>query len=252
MFNFQSNYRKSLFSFALVPAIVTSGGISSVNLTNLQYISPSNQLLLAQNKPPFRISLLWQRRKRPNTVRSGPSDICAIAPGVVDIYIVWHDRPLFLWHSNQNQSVELIVREEATKKEVWKQTVNIADQKALYSAQKSLEPGKAYEWQLTGTTNWRIFQIMSPQEHQKIATQLQAIDQNLKAIKASPEEIAAKKAEYFLDYQVQHNTETGTFNPWSDALQSLYQVDNPSSSFIQERQELMTNLCNAPSNTVGG
>lgn len=252
MFNFQCNYRKSIFSFALLPVIVTSGGISSVNLTNLQYISPSNQLLLAQNRPAFRISSLWQRRKKPNTVRSGPSDICAIAPGVVDTYIVWHDRPLFLWQSfNKNQSVELIVRELETKKEVWKQTVNIADQKALYSAQESLEPGKAYEWKL-GTTSWRIFQLMSPQEHQKIATQLQAIDQNLKATKALPEEIAAKKAEYFLDYQVQHKTETGTFNPWSDALQSLYEVDKPSPSFIQERQELITNLCNPPSKTVGG
>lgn len=253
MFNFQSNYRKSLLGFALVPAIVTSGGISSANLTNLQYISQSNQLVLAQNRPAFRISSLWQRRKRQNTVRSGPGDICAIAPGVVDTYIVWHDRPLFLWQSSsKNQSVELIVRELETKKEVWKQTVNIADQKASYSAPESLEPGKAYEWQLAGTTNWRIFQIMSPQEHQKIATQLQAIDQNLKATIASPEEIAAKKAEYFLDYKVQHKIEPGTFNPWSDALQSLYEVDKPSPSFIQERQELITNLCNPPSKTVEG
>jgi hypothetical protein len=252
MFNFQCNYRKSLLSFVLVPAIVTSGGISSVNLTNLQYISQSNQLLLAQNRPTFRISSLWQRRKRPNTVRSGPSNICAIAPGVVDTYIVWHDRPLFLWQSNQNQNVELIVRELETKKEVWKQPVNIADQKALYSAQESLEAGKAYEWKLTGTTNWRIFQVMSPQEHQKIATQLQAIDQKLKASIASPEEIAAQKAEYFLDYKVQHKTEPDTFNLWSDVLQSLYEVDKPSSSFIQERQELITNLCNAPTKNVGG
>ena len=251
MFNFQCNYRKSLFSFALVPAIVTSGGISSVNLTNLQYISQSNQQILPKNTLAFRISSLWKRPKKQNTVRSGSDDICAIAPGIVDTYIVWHDRPLFLWQSNKNQNVELIVRELETKKEVWKQIVNIADQKALYSAQESLEPGKAYEWKL-GATSWRIFQIMSPQEHQKIAIQLQAIDQNLKATKASPEEIATKKAEYFLDYEVQHKTEPVTFNAWSDALQSLYEVDKPSASFIQERQELMTNLCNPPSKTVGG
>jgi hypothetical protein len=251
MFNFQCNYPKALFSFALVPAIVTSGGISNVNLSN-QPIPESNQQILTQNIPTFRISSLWQRRKRPNTVRSGPSDICAIAPGVVDTYIVWNDRPLFLWNSNKNQNVELIVREQTTKKEVWKQSVNIADQKALYSAQKSLELGKAYEWQLTGTTNWRIFQIMSSQEHQKIATQLQIIDQKLKASKASPEEIATKKAEYFLDYEVKHKTEPGSFNPWSDALQSLYEVDKPSPSFIQERQQLIGSLCNAPNKSVGG
>ncbi len=251
MFNFRCNYRKTLLSFALVPTFITNGGISSENLINLQQV-PQLIYQVAQNTSTSRISSLLQRRKRKNTVRSGPNDICAIAPGVVDTYIVWQDRPLFLWHSGKNQNAELIVREEGTNKVVWKQTVNIADQKVLYGAPESLEAGKAYEWQLSGSTNWRIFKVMSTEERQKIATQLQALDQKLKATKASPEEIATKKAEYFLDYEVKHKKESGTFNPWSDALQSLYEVDKPSPSFIQERQELMTNLCNTPSNTVGG
>ena len=230
MFNFRCNYRKTLLSFALVPTLITNGGISSENPINLQQVPQLthqaqntftywSSLLwqrpkrvnavrsrftdrVAQNTSTYRISSLWQRRKRKNTVRSGPNDICAIAPGVVDTYIVWHDRPLFLWHSGKNQNAELIVREEGTNKVVWKQTVNIADQKVLYSAPESLEAGKAYEWQLSGSTNWRTFKVMSTEERQKIATQLQTLDQKLKAAKASPEEIATKKAEYFLDYKV--------------------------------------------------
>lgn len=248
---FNLNYRKSLLSFALVPTIITSGGVSHENLTNLQLL-PASTHQIAQNISTFRISSLWQRRKRPNTVRSGPNDVCAIAPGYIDTYVVWHDRPLFLWQSlGKNKNVELIVREEGSSKVLWQQTVNIADQKLLYGAPQSLEAGKSYEWQLSGATNWRIFQVMPAEERQKIETQLQALNQKLKAAKASPEEIAATKADFFLDYPIKHKTETETFGAWSDALQSHYEVDNPSQSLIKQRQELVTNLCTPPTKDVG-
>ncbi len=251
MFNFQLNYRKSLLSFALVPTIITSGGISNENLMNLQQVLASTNQI-AQNTFSFRISSLWQRRKRPNTVRSGVNSVCAIAPGYIDTYVLWHDRPLFLWqNSGKNQNVELIVREQGSNKALWQQTVNIADQKLLYGASQSLEAGKTYEWQLSGVTNWRLFQVMPAEERQKVETQLQALNQKLKAAKASPEEIAAQTADFFLDYPIKHKTETETFSAWSDALQSLYEVENPSQSLIKQRQELMTNLCTPPARGIG-
>jgi hypothetical protein len=250
MFNLQLNYRKSLLSFALVPTIITSSGISNGNLANSQ--QPPSPHQIAQNIPTFRISSLWQRRKRPNTVRSGPNDVCAIAPGYIDTYVLWHDRPLFLWQNlSKNKDVELIVREQGSKKVMWQQTVNTADQKLLYGAPQSLEAGKTYEWQLSETTGWRIFQVMPAEERQKIAAQLQALDQKLKVAKASAEEIAATKADFFLDYPIKHKTEAGTFGAWSDALQSLYEVNNPSPSLVKQRQELVMNLCTPPVRGVG-
>ncbi len=245
MFNFQFNYGKSLLSFVLVPTIITTGKINNENLTNLQQL-PTSTYQIAQNPSIFRISSLWKRRKK-SGVTAAARNICAIAPGGIDTYVLWHDRPLFLWQNlSKNKDVELIVREHESQRVMWQQFVNTADQKLLYGAPQSLEAGKIYEWQLSGVTNWRIFQVMPAEERQKIDTQLQGLNQKLKATKAPPEEIAYSKANFFLDYPIKHKAEPGTFGAWSDALQSLYEVENPSQSLIKQRQELMTNLCTPP------
>ncbi|MDF5709917.1 MAG: DUF928 domain-containing protein [Nostoc sp. S4] len=138
--------------------------------------SQISRQIVAQNTLIGYIASLWGRRpQRPLGARSG---ICPISPGLVETYIVWSDRPLFLWYSpGKTETVQLVVREEATDKEVWRQTVNLAQQKVFYGGEKSLEPGKLYQWQLLGRDNLNVtlpstFQIMAAGDRyiQRIAT----------------------------------------------------------------------------------
>ncbi|MBE9215549.1 hypothetical protein IQ247_23265 [Plectonema cf. radiosum LEGE 06105] len=227
-------FNKSLFSLALIPVI-------SFGSFDKQIATPSSQNSQIEQLA-FRVSSIWQRRPRKRNI-SRSIGVCAIAPGLVDTYIVWSDRPLFLWHTQgKNQNVELTVRDYETQKVLWTQPVNTADQKVLYSGQEALKPGNRYQWQLSGSSNWTAFEIMPANQRQQIQLDLQTLEQNLKANKTSTEEIALKKADYFLNYEIKHQKEDGIFHLWSDALQALY-IENPSPSFIQKRQAYVAGFC---------
>ncbi|MDZ7959796.1 MAG: hypothetical protein RMY34_18260 [Aulosira sp. DedQUE10] len=239
--------RKSLLGFALIPLAIASGGIVSANLANAQNIRQTQQII-AQSVDW--IGLFWQRRPKKRLASRGPiQPVCAISPGLVDTYQLWSDRPLFLWHSpGNNQDAQVVVRDYDTQEVVWQKPVKIADQQAAYDAEKSLKPGKFYQWQLSGSSDtWITFQVMEASDRQKIQAGLQTIEQQLKSTKASPEEIALKKADFLINYEIKHTTETGTFHPWSDAFQILYQVEKPSASFIKQRAAFVTNVCTPPS-----
>ena len=230
---------RKLFSIALIPLAIAFGGMS-----NAQQI-PQSGYTIAQST--IGIASLWQRRPK-KRFASRSVGICSIAPGLVETYNVWSDRPLFLWHSSEtNQQAQLVVRDYDTQELVWEKTVKIGDNQAVYDAEKPLEPGKRYQWQLSVSDNtpWNVFQVMGTSDRQKIAADLQTLEQQLKTSKASAEEIAIKKADYFLNYEIKHKTEKGTFYLWSDAFQALYQVDNPSKSFVKQREEFIANICTA-------
>ncbi|BAY28747.1 hypothetical protein NIES2107_05790 [Nostoc carneum NIES-2107] len=239
---FKINNRKSLLGFALIPLAIASGSIVSENLANAQNIRQTQQTI-AQSVDW--VGLFWQRRPKKRLASRGVvQPVCAISPGLVETYKLWSDRPLFLWHSpGNNQDAQVVVRDYETEKVVWQKSVKIADQQATYDAEKPLEPGKFYQWQLSGSNNWTTFQVMEASDRQKIQSGLQALEQQLKSAKASPEEIALKKADFFINYEIQHTTETGTFHPWSDAFQILYQVEKPSTSFVKQRADFVSNVC---------
>lgn len=229
-------FNQSLFSLALIPAI-------SFGSFNQQIAIPSSQNSQIEQLA-FRVSSIWQRRPRKRNI-SRTIGVCAIAPGLVETYIVWSDRPLFLWQTQgKNQNVEISLRDYETKTVIWTQPVNTGDQKVLYSGQEPLKPGKRYQWQLSGSPNpsWTNFQIMSAEQRQQIDLDLKSIEQKLNANKTAPEEIALKKADYFLDYKVKHQTEDGIFHLWSDALQALY-IENASPSFVEKRQAYVASFC---------
>ena len=129
MLNFSNrNYRSSLFSFALVPLIVTSSGIGSRDvISNSTY---RDGQIIAQNTFAGWVASFWQRRPSKLLAARSTSGICPIAPGLVETYIVWSDRPLFLWQNpGNNQDVQLIVSDYDSQAVVWEQTVNTADEK---------------------------------------------------------------------------------------------------------------------------
>ncbi|MBN3958724.1 hypothetical protein [Nostoc sp. NMS8] len=249
------NLQQSLFSLALLPVVVTSGGNRDWGLEGMREISqfPVPRQIIAQNTFIGSIASFWGRTpKRRLVSRSG---VCAISPGLVETYYVWSDRPLFLWYSSgENKTAQLIVRDPATEEVVWMQTVNLTDQKVFYSGEKALEAGKPYQWELLASGNSIVtprstFQIMADGDRNKIQTDLQTLEQKLKVNKASPEEIALQKADYFVNYKITHKTEEGIFHLWSDALEILYKVDKPSPSFITKRQEKVEDLCKQPNPT---
>lgn len=195
---------------------------------------------------------LWRSKKERKVLKISRSGaVCSITPGIFETYLVWHDRPLFVWKSSINQDVQLVVREYDSQTEVWRQAVNTAEQKLAYGAEKALEPGKLYQWQLVnksrGLNDSVTFQIMSEAERAKIQNDLQALEQSSKLAKSSPEDIALKKAQYFLDYQIKHQNDAKTYLPWSDALQSLYEVDKPSASFVEQRDKFIVSFCSSNS-----
>ena len=77
-----------------------------------------------------------------------------------------------------------------------------------------------------------VFQVVAVEQRQPIADQLQAIAAQSQASGQSQEAIAIQKAQYFADQ-----------NLWSDALQSLYAIDQPSPKMAQSIQQIESTLC---------
>ena len=75
------------------------------------------------------------------------------------------------------------------------------------------------------------------------------MEKQLKNTKNHSEEIALKRADFFLNYEIKHKVENKTFNAWSDALLALYQVEKPSQSFVNNRQKLVKSLCTSASSS---
>lgn len=243
MFNSSKHsYRKSLVSYILFSLAITSFSITSECFINLK-----SAQIFAQART-YNLFSLWP--SRPKRKKASRGDTCLITPPAsTETYQVWHDRPLFLWkYSGANQDANLIVTEyENPNNIVWKSSVNLAAQKLLYGAKDALEAGKLYQWKLV-TNSEQIspsiaFQIMSSSERNQIETDLLALERSLKASKASSEEIALKRATYFEKYQIKHKADNQTFGAWSDVLQSLYNVKNPSKEYIQLRKEYTDYFC---------
>lgn len=271
----KGKYCKSLLSWGLISMVISplaaaiafftplNNGIFSSNLATAQtngQPKPTNSNPKPQPKKPNNskpkpnnpkrkpkktnpvkraIDTIWP--PKPKKPLGGRSDICSIAPGLIDTRMIWHDKPLFLWRTNlKNQEARLIVRERNSDKPLWEQKINIAEQKVFYQGQP-LESGKLYQWKLEGTSSsipWTTFQIMSANERAKIQSDLSALEQN--SATTNSEEIALKKAEYFFNYSA--IPQSNNFL-WADALQALYEVEKPSQSFIEKLEERVANLC---------
>ncbi|MBD2198163.1 MULTISPECIES: DUF928 domain-containing protein [Calothrix] len=227
---------RKLFSLALIPLAIASG-----DMTSAQQIPQTGDIIAQATSG---INSLWQRRPKRRLASRG--FMCPIAPGLVETYITWSDRPLFLWQNfGTDGEAKLVVRDRETEAVIWEKTVKVSDKQAVYDAEKPLEPGKSYQWQLSVSNNspWNWFQVMEKSDRQKIQTDLQKLEQQLKANKASSEDIALEKADYFLNYEIKHQREQGKFYLWSDALQAIHQVDKPSQSFVKQREEFIANIC---------
>ncbi len=176
-------------------------------------------------------------RRQPDVPLGTRGGVCAIAPGALDANAkILSDRPLFSW---RDKAVNLRVLDGQT--ELWQTALNPQDNRIVYGGRAALQPGKRYFWEITPAPDSNqqtgiappiktLFAILPQSDRDRINANLKAIEQNKS--NRSSEAIADAKATYLIQQQL-----------WSDAVRVLYEVNNPSQAFIEQRQQFIDRLC---------
>jgi hypothetical protein len=109
---------------------------------------------------------------------------------------------LFVWQGVVGQ---IEVRKPATKETLWRQTVSAATRRVIYGGER-LQPGQTYHWVIFDQANRSMpefpFQVMESEKRDRIKTRLQILDVELKEKRATAEEIALRRAQYFAQWQL--------------------------------------------------
>jgi hypothetical protein len=201
---------------------------------------------------------LFERPKRSGGSRSGNgenTDFCPISPQILvekdqnnsentdnSTVEIWSNQPLFVWQENNTKNTAVVVYSAQDSKKVWDQEVNSEDNFIVYDNQTPLQPGVTYQWHLLRLDSQFqangakvSFKIMDAEKRAEISQGLKAIEQQFEG--ESAEIIALAKANYFIDKGL-----------WSDALQVMFLVDNPSPALQQAIDRIKShNFC--PSST---
>jgi hypothetical protein len=216
--------------------------------------------VLAQQLEPTSWTDIWtqveaQDPTTPGETRTGTGrgdDLCQISPSPAEK--IWSDRPLFLLTKRLGggpiDRIELRSDRQDPKTTIW--TASEADEliaedengrpiyiyTTSYSGEQTLEPGKTYHWLLflsgadeNDYTSFTSFEVMSPEERDPIAADLQELTDQLIAEDTGEEAIALERARYFADRKM-----------WADALQETYSVADPSEELLQLRKTLPVQL----------
>jgi hypothetical protein len=215
----------SLFPLSSMPANVSQSSLT-------QSITPS----------PSQLPPVVRRRPRSQLGGRGDSNLCVISPGLMEQQnVIWSDRPLFLWQAQPVVALQRLRVIDQSGKILWEKPLAATEQRILYAGQP-LQPGQFYTWQLKWMTQNTehasdyTFQLMEPAQRNQIDTELQALTRQLQASGSTPESIADQQADYLLNRS----------QPlWSDALQVLSTVENPSTQTTQKLQSWITTVCGA-------
>jgi hypothetical protein len=192
-------------------------------IVGLFYVTPA----IAQPNVVTWISRFWQRDKKPLGARSA---LCSVSPGLDGKYQVWHDRPLFLWQNGD--AIEVNLRKRGAKQLLWSLKPKGGDRSMVAP---EVLPSGLYQWQVVSVdsevsdrTVWTTFEVV---REEKMVQELQVFESKLPR-GYSAEEKALQRAEFFGDRGL-----------WSDVLQVLFAVEEPSAAFVQERQAYLKKLC---------
>lgn len=238
------NLRKTILRSLLALSVI--GGITLASIVEFPTVAPASAQFSRIGRRDPRTAMggrfrFW--RRRPPTTLGGRGAVCAITPGLLDKdFTVLSDRPLFAW---QGQASKLNVRDFKTRTIVWSADVDANTQQLAYNGPQPLEPGKIYQWQVLGKNptsqdraQWSTVTVMAAPERDTMMTKLKEITQTAQQSKQSSEEIADEQAMYLLDQ-----------NLWSDALQVVFAVKDPSTEFVEQRKFFAENMCAASART---
>jgi hypothetical protein len=162
---------------------------------------------------------------------------CLISPS--QNQTIWSDRPLLVWKGG-NRTVGVALDGEEPL--LFRQTVAFGDsglRRVNYTG-TTLQSGKTYKWLFFAdeASNelifWVKFQMMDKSSRDSITVDLQALESKLKSQGASQELLALQRANYFSQRQL-----------WTDVLQEVYSVENPSAELEQVAQEILAQFCGA-------
>ena len=251
----------AFLAIALVSPLQQSAraAVPSSNPTELRSI---NSIAQNDNSPPTgqgtstsRTWKTWEvvlgdwlaRDNDPPTRRGttgGKGDLCAIAPANSppgEVTEIWSDRPLLVW---QGALSRIEIRPVGSSEAIWRlqlptQAEALPVESAAYTGE-ALVPGQTYDWLLFDTTSgdspdatWRVrFRVMAADQRASITSGLAALETKLAAAGASPETIALERAGYFVKQEL-----------WSDVLQTVFAIADPSPELIEAREKLLQQLC---------
>ncbi len=182
-------------------------------------------------------SILSLFKSPENRLITRGDEVCPISPGNLGEQVIWSDRPLFIWQGNIPQS-EITLYSPTTnynyerdEQLVWNEIVPPNTQTIAYTGEQ-LQPGFSYDWQFVSADKiYRpTFILMEQPAREAIANELTALENKLPD--ATTEEIAIAKADFFIQKQL-----------WSDALQQLYSVANPSVDLTDKINDIEQYLC---------
>ncbi len=218
-----------VFSTVLVTAMVSGLLTQSARRTEAQTNRSESwknifQIFSVENEPPL--------PPRGGGTR-GP--MCAISPRSMSANgAILSDRPLFVW---RGEAGEIELRSLGSNKALWRQSVT-ADTRRIKYEGEALQPGQKYNWIINRNNHPLsvvLFQVMDAEKRDRINRRLESLEGELKAKGASAEEIAMYRARYFTQQRL-----------WSDVLQEVYSVENPSTELVELLETIPKEVCPRP------
>jgi hypothetical protein len=227
-----NKFKQTLLSILLFMAIAVPVIAQQPNKPQSSKASPPESASILE-------SILSLFKSPENRLITRGDQVCPISPGNLGEQVIWSDRPLFIWQGKIPQSKINLYSSSANfnyeqdEQLLWTETVSPNSQTIAYAG-KPLQPGFTYDWEFisAGKTYRPTFILMAQSQRDAIAAELKARESKLKANGGTDEEQAIALADFFIARKL-----------WSDALQQLYAVKNPSPNLTGKIQEIENYLC---------
>lgn len=219
------------------------------NIKVIPYLLLTTGLVLASVKlgltAPIHPDLSWEsiRQDLLNRQDDPPlgsrGQLCLITPEYHrNSVTLWQNRPLFVW---QGKIGGIGIRQANSDQIIWRQPITGSEtervNRVAYTGDP-LEPGQTYHWLIFDQADdsqlirFIPFTILDGKQRDRIRVRLIILAAQLREKGATVEEMALERANYFSKQEL-----------WSDALQEVYRVDNPSTELETIITELSTQLC---------
>ena len=199
-----------------------------------------------KKKSPSMLEALLRLIKTPEKrLITRSSELCLISPGKIEEPgkmiepEIYSEQPIFLWHGEVPESTiklysaSVNYNYERDEQLIWSQSLPANTQHISYQGEP-LQSGFVYDWELiTADKTYRVpFSIMTENDRKAIAKDLARIKNRALVEGKEEEEIAISIADYFAQKKL-----------WSDVLQQLYTLENPSASLVSETENLQQYFC---------
>lgn len=234
-----NNLTKKFLSALLISITIITVAIPVTQAQQNTQATNSQSRKKPKKSPSILAAILKLLKSQEPPLITRGDEICPIFPGNLGKEIIWSDRPLFIWHAQIPESTvnlysaSVNYNYQEDEKLIWSQAIAANSERITYN-REPLKPGFMYDWEFifSGKTYRSTFKLMTEAERQAIAQQLAAIEDRLKVEGKGNEEIAIAKAHYLAEKEL-----------WSDVLQQLYTIENPSPDLVSKTEDIEQYLC---------